>query len=101
MLIWKTAEFKAHMVEQEDRVIKGKSTGKFAIHKSLGTDNKWSITHVPSGLKLTDRDTQEGCVKLIEELSRSIYGFTFMGTSRLKENGTKIVEVITGMTPEE
>ena len=97
MLKWEKAKFTVKLKPDEvpnEKTVVGRKSGKFAVHKSVGARD-WTITHIPTGLKLTDRGTRDDCVHLVETLSRKIYGFTYMSRERLAQNSQRISEVIT------
>lgn len=102
MLNWKSGKVKVKMSESSDKELSARITGKFAVHKSVNikTPNKWAVTHVPTGLLLTELDKRAACVDLVEDLSKEIFGFTYMSADRLKNHAAKIVNVISAFQPE-
>ncbi len=103
MLIWKNVKFDIPVRDPEKAAVPvaGKQVGKFAVHKSIDHKTKWTVTHIPTGLKLIDMSTKQGCVRLVEELSKRIYGFPYMSRDRLVDNKKKIQSVVVSMAAEE
>ena len=97
---WKKITVDVKTVDGE-KTVTGRGIGKFVVHKNIANVGNWTITHSPTGLKLTDMGSKETAVRCVETLSKKIFGFPYMSKERLFENSRRIESVIREFAGEE
>ena len=90
-LNWKRMKTKIAVANTDSPVSAvGRGVGNWCVHKSQSDKNRWSITHAPTGLQLTQFTTQKECVRFVEFVSRGVFGFTYFGIDKLRAKQTEI-----------